>query len=101
MEPPSPIAPKHADRAPRAYVYGLLASGGWVVGWPVLYANFNPGLKSAAFDWLIHAAATLWFFSLIALFVFLALLTEYWPTLSYVWDVLGFLIDLLLLFASS
>jgi hypothetical protein len=74
----------------------LLASGGWVVGWPVLYANFNPALKNAA--WLTHTAATLWFFSLIALFVFLALLTEYWPALSYVWDVLGFLVEFLSLF---
>jgi hypothetical protein len=96
MESPSPIAPKHADKPPKAYIYGLLASGGWVVGWPVLYANFNPALKNAA--WLTHAAATLWFFSLIALFVFLALLTEYWPALSYVWDVLGFLVEFLSLF---
>jgi hypothetical protein len=26
------------------------------------------------------------------------LLTEYWPALSYVWDVLGFLVEFLSLF---
>jgi hypothetical protein len=84
-----------ADKPPKAYLYGVLASGGWVFGWPVLYANVHPVLKNAAFYWLTHAAAVLWFFSLIAFFVFLVLLTSYWPALSYLWDVLGFLIEVL------
>lgn len=92
------MAPK---RAPQLYVYGLLASVGWVFGWPVLYAAVGYAPKNPAFEWLTHAAATIWFFSIIAVFIFLALLTDYWPALAYVWDVLGFLIELLALLISG
>jgi len=94
MEPSLPIEPK-PDKAPKPYIYGLLASGGWVFGWPVLYANLHPAVRNAAFYWLTHVAATLWLFSLITFLVFLALLTTYWPILSFVWDALSFLIEVL------
>jgi hypothetical protein len=99
VELPSPIAPKRTQKPPAAYWYGLLASGGWLVGWPVLYAFVESTVpKNAAFYSLSHAAATLWFFSLIAFFVFLALLAEYSPTASCIWEGLTFLIDALSLF---
>lgn len=55
--------------------------------------------KNAAFYSLTHAAATLWFFSSIAFFVFLALLAEYSPTISWMWEGLTFLIEALSFFA--
>ena len=98
MESPSPMVPKRTKKLLKAYLFGLIASGGWVFGWPVLYAHLHPALKNEAFYRLTHAAAALWFFSLIVFFVFLILLTEYWPALSYAWDILGFIVEFLSLF---
>ena len=50
MESLPRIAPKRTQKPPSAYWYGLLGSGGWLVGWPVLYAFVESKVpKNAAF----------------------------------------------------
>jgi len=93
------MEPTLSKKPPAVYLYGLLVSGGWLFGWPVLYATFDAALKNApAFIWLTHAAAVLWFFSLIAFFGTLAFLKDYSPTLSFIWEGLTFLIEILSIF---
>ena len=89
------VTPKRAQKPPAAYVWGLVASAEWLVGWPVWYAYFYEGPKSATYIWLTHAAATIWFFSLIVLFVCLAALKEYSRIIAFMWDALIFVVNLL------
>jgi hypothetical protein len=89
-------SPRIAPKAPVCYWYGLLGSAGWSIGWPMFYAVTEPEVtRNATLLWLTHAAATIWFFSLIGFFVFLVLIADYSPTASAACEFLGWLVDLL------
>jgi hypothetical protein len=95
MESPSPNESK--QKPPVAYWCGLLGSGGWSIGWPVLYAFVEPAVptKTGTFYLLSHAAATVWFFSLIAFVVFMGLLAEYSPTVRCLSEVVYWTLEIL------
>ena len=89
------VTPKRPKKLPAVYLYGLLASAGWSVGWPVLYAYFEAPLKNPNLIWLTHVAAVVWLFSLIGCFGTLAVLKDYSPIFSFIWDGLVFVIEVL------
>ena len=46
------VTSERAEKPPAVYLYGLLVSAGWSVGWPVLAAVFKVPLKNPNLIWL-------------------------------------------------
>jgi hypothetical protein len=89
------VTPERAKKPPSVCLWGLLVSGGWSIGWPLLYAMFGAVPKNASFVWFTHAAAVVWLISLIAFFWTLAVLAGYSAIFSFLWDALAFLCEVL------
>lgn len=89
------VTPERVEKPPAVYLYGLLVSAGWSVGWPALAAVFKVPLKNPNLIWLTHAAAVVWLLSLIGCFGILAVLKDYSPIFSFIWDGLVFVVEVL------
>jgi hypothetical protein len=94
---PQVAPPKCVNQPPAAYFYILMATLGWLFGWPVTYVILDS--LTTKQDSIIHslesAGSFVWSLSLLGLLLVLMALKEYSPTLSIVLDGLWFLIEVL------
>lgn len=75
-------------RPSRVGLCGLVLSGAWAVGWPVLYAILDHAPKSAGFIPLSHVAALVWLLSIVAFVWILVVLAKSSAICAFILDTL-------------
>ncbi|SRR5579872_4594205 len=92
------VTPKSDDRPPEAYLYFLLATGVWSLGWPMVYIvlEATPAPQSPVIHEIEVIGGVSWGLALFGFWVILSLLSEYSPTLSFFLDALWFVLEVLL-----
>lgn len=80
--------PERAQRPSLVGVCGLILSGGWSLGWPLLYAILDHEPKSTGFISLSHVAAVVWLLSIVVFFWILVVLAESSAICAFILDIL-------------
>jgi len=92
-----PLAPKRGEQPPAAYLHGLVATGGWLLFWPLVHVVIESSRSpmGAVIHWINTAGGVLWVISSAAFWVILSLLQDYSLTLSIFMNGLALLVEIL------